>query len=603
MSSAPPCGPCGRTPAAGEPFDPARHCRACYVLARFPESLAARSYRGEAISPPAPTPAGGAVRGAADAWLAAGPCAHRGRPTGEVRECETCGGRVPVPLLECARHGRCHATAGKFLHGVTRCQECPDQAAELVPGLVDPLPSRWRQPGDWCDDPAEVARHAAAARHLATAATPDPPAMDGAGIITAGGGRYWPGIVVMVRMLRECGSTLPVQVWYRGRTEKVNPADVAGLGVTLIDADQVAAQLGGTRVPRGRANVGGWESKLDALMFRPPPGVPMFREAIFLDADAYPVSDPARLLPRVRDHGFAYWSEPTTDNVRWPKVGFPARPADAPPSVQGGQFGLDRRRMWQEIVLARWVCQHSDYYWPAGRPHALFGDQDAWRLAFQLTGFRGHVIGASEFKAGWGYVCWLDGVTCVEHPCFKKLVPANTAGEARAFRHYAAHLGAGDPPGWLTADEAALLSREARGKRVAEWGRFQGRSTAVLAAAAEHVWSVDRLPATPAAAEVARLGRGDAVTLIEGDYTEPATRPPWPPDLVFVDGEHDAASVRRDLAAAAELVGPGGAILLHDYGEPNAPDVRPTADGWAAGAGWEVAETAGTLAVLRARSR
>ncbi|HYH68594.1 MAG TPA: class I SAM-dependent methyltransferase [Urbifossiella sp.] len=527
------------------------------------------------------------------ALQAPAPCAHRGAPTGETDECVTCTGRVELPILHCAKHGECF-TGNYTLTGVKSCDRCPDRTTAIIPGMLDPLVGGWRPPGQWCDDPAEVERHAAAARRLATGAVPDPPPADGTAVVTCGGGKYWPGIVVMVRMLREAGCTLPVEVWYRGSCETVNPTDVMGLGVELIDADELAAARGDNRVPRGRSSVGGWEAKLYALTHT------RRRHVAFIDADAYFLTDPGRLLDLGREHGFAAWQE--GDNVKWPRCGFPeGKPAAAPDGIQGGQFALDRVRVWKELLLAHWICQHSDYYWPNGRPAGgwpLFGDQDAWRLAFQLTGFRPHIIGRSEYRAGFGYVCWLDGVVAVEHRCFSKLIPAATVGEARALRHFAEFLGAGEPTGWLTPAEATLLRESCRGRRVLEWGRFMGRSTVVIAGAASACWSVDRLPAAPAAAELARFGLADAAHLVVGDYTDPATLPPWSPDVVFVDGEHHAEAVRRDLASAAALLAPGGLIALHDHGEPNAPDVAPAADAWARAGGWRLTAKAGTLAVF-----
>lgn len=582
-------------------------CHLCTIWVRHPNSPAARAWRGETVAQIAAAPSAAAsathspprqntaaTKRRIEALKAPTPCARRGAPTGEVDECVTCTGRVPVPLLACSLHGECF-TGNYTLTGVRACARCGDCVTVVVPGLLDPLPGPWRTPGRWCNDPAEVDRHAAAARAIAAGPVADPPDMDdGAAVVTCGGGKYWPGVVVMVRMLREAGCALPVEVWYRGSCEEVKPADVQGMGVELIDADELAAARGDNRVPRGRPTLGGWEAKLYALAHT------RRRYVAFIDADAYFVSDPGRLLDLARVHGFAAWQE--GENVRWPRCGFPGgKPPGAPVGIQGGQFAVDRRAAWRELVLAHWVCQHSDYYWPNGRPAAtwpLFGDQDAWRLAFTLTGFRPHVIGPSEYRAGWGYVCWLDGVVAVEHRCFSKLTPAGTAGEARALAHYARVLGADGPTGWLTPDEAALLRGTCRGRRALEWGRFLGRSTAVIAGAAAACWSVDRLPAAPAAAELARLGLADVARLVEGDYTDPATLPPWAPEVVFVDGEHHARAVRRDLANAAALLAPGGVIALHDHGDPNAPDVAPAADAWAAGAGWVVRAKAGTLAVL-----
>jgi len=46
-------------------------------------------------------------------------------------------------------------------------------------------------------------------------------------------------------------------------------------------------------------------------------------------------------------------------------------------------------------------------------------------------------------------------------------------------------------------------------------------------------------------------------------------------DFVFLDGDHDAATVYREMSAALALLAPGGVIVLHDYypqGRPLFPD-------------------------------
>jgi len=119
-----------------------------------------------------------------------------------------------------------------------------------------------------------------------------------------------------------------------------------------------------------------------------PPNGPLTRRryVAFIDADAYFVTDPGRLLDLACEHGFTAWQE--GDNVKWPRCGFPeGKPPAAPDGIQGGQFALDRVRVWRELLLAHWICQHSDYYWPNGKPAGewtLLGDQDAWPLAFAL---------------------------------------------------------------------------------------------------------------------------------------------------------------------------------------------------------------------------
>ena len=56
-----------------------------------------------------------------------GPCANLGDPTGETRECRTCGGHVRIKLRACTVHGAC--TEAKAVEGVACCQGCPDRTA------------------------------------------------------------------------------------------------------------------------------------------------------------------------------------------------------------------------------------------------------------------------------------------------------------------------------------------------------------------------------------------------------------------------------------------------------------------------------------------
>jgi predicted O-methyltransferase YrrM len=134
-------------------------------------------------------------------------------------------------------------------------------------------------------------------------------------------------------------------------------------------------------------------------------------------------------------------------------------------------------------------------------------------------------------------------------------------------------------PGWLTRDQARLLWDSAAavpaGGTVLEIGSHQGRSTVVLARAADgaRVVAVDpfvegRLfggAGTRARfeANMARAGVGDVVTLVARRSTD--LRPEWaaPIDLLYVDGKHDYWTVTDDLRWAAHLPA-GGVLLLHD---------------------------------------
>ncbi len=123
------------------------------------------------------------------------------------------------------------------------------------------------------------------------------------------------------------------------------------------------------------------------------------------------------------------------------------------------------------------------------------------------------------------------------------------------------------PEGWLTAPEARTLRRLAAGKVVLEMGAFKGRSTVVLADTAKHVFSVDR--------HLGVEGHGESlddylrvalplanVTIVIGDF-ENVVPHLCDVGMVYVDGNHDYATVQRDIT----LIGPlmPRLVAFHDW--------------------------------------
>lgn len=276
-------------------------------------------------------------------------------------------------------------------------------ACDPIPG-----PAVWPPTVEYRRSPESTARHLAALRAVIAADPRPEPAGDG--IIWVGGGKYWPGIVVGVRLLREMGCSLPVEVWYRGECEWVRPEDVTGLGVELIDADAMSAARGDSRIPRGDQWAGGWECKLYALTHT------RFDRVLFLDADAYAVSDPRPLFDLLTwGRPFVFWEDlpRMVDSINWPRV-LPEGDR-ATPTVQGGQFLIDRRHTARLLNVAHWLCQHSDYYfcW-------LYGDQDCWRVALAAGACAYRSLGPAEWR-DVAFVCGYGGREFIVHRCQGKL--------------------------------------------------------------------------------------------------------------------------------------------------------------------------------------
>src|SRR5581483_6236187 len=101
--------------------------------------------------------------------------------------------------------------------------------------------------------------------------------------------------------------------------------------------------------------VRGWESKLIALL------ACGWERVFYLDADAYCVADPAPLLECLSPaEPFLFWEDlpGTPGPINWRVWGLAG---SAVPPVQGGQWAVDVRHFWRELVLSHWLNQHSDF--------------------------------------------------------------------------------------------------------------------------------------------------------------------------------------------------------------------------------------------------
>jgi SAM-dependent methyltransferase len=228
-----------------------------------------------------------------------------------------------------------------------------------------------------------------------------------------GGGRYWPGIVVAVKMLRDTGSRLPVQIWHRGSLEPVRAADLAGIdAVEIHDLTTIAP------APR---TLRGWEAKTVALR------ACGWERIFFLDADAYFLRDPAPLLDRLSaTEPFLFWEDlpHARVHVNWSVWGRGDSPV---PPVQGGHYAIHMRHFRREFVLAYWLDQHSDFTYVH-----QFGDQDSWRVALTLTGGPYSRLGAARWE-DLAYICdGDDGPMIVHRSGAKMLYPEDVAAGDRA---------------------------------------------------------------------------------------------------------------------------------------------------------------------------
>lgn len=292
---------------------------------------------------------------------------------------------------------------------------------EIIPGgLLDPIPEvpPASIPKNYHQDPRVKSRHINSFKWLLSQDIPPPQKAEGTGIVMCGGGKKWWGmLVVALRMIRRF-SDLPIQVWYRGREEEPLREEVGDLeNIEFLDATLYSYRV-----------LSGWETKLQALIHC------NLERVLFLDADAYLVSSPDKLLEETSQ--FVYWEDLhfQKNRVKWDGIGIDAQVGQRIPPIQGGHLLIDRKRFWRSLVITHWMNQHSDYFYQLG-----YGDQDTWRMVLAATGDEYKCLG----KAGWtppAYVCSLPGgPPLIVHRCRGKLDVDKTSylpGDSEVFRLY-----------------------------------------------------------------------------------------------------------------------------------------------------------------------
>ena len=274
--------------------------------------------------------------------------------------------------------------------------------------MFDPLGDAIDRTGDreWANNPQVMQEHYDSLLRVIDHAYSEPYIGHDSdfGVLYVGGGKYWPGVVVGVKLLRHIGYNGPIEIWHGHYSDKepIRYSDVSDCDVRIVNALEVAK----TTKPR---ILNGWEAKLHAIRHT------RFRRILFLDADAYCVHDPTPYFHRF--HDFAFWGEDDRDHIRWPNVVLSSKKRNVV-GVQGGQLFINREKAWPLIVASDWICQHSDFYF-----QHIFGDQDAWRLVLSLTDLPYTAIGSAMWEKP-AFVCSIDKRKFVVHRVDSKLFRA-----------------------------------------------------------------------------------------------------------------------------------------------------------------------------------
>ena len=203
-------------------------------------------------------------------------------------------------------------------------------------------------------------------RKLTQATFDTPEHFSGRGIVIPAGGRLLPGAYVTLKLLREFGCKLPVEIWHLGPAEipDVWRGLFEGLDVIFRDAHAEAYQV---------PNLSGWQLKPYAIIHS------RFEEVLFLDADNHPAQDPTYLfeVPEYKKTGAVFWPDRVPHDVNhpiWDVFGVPYRDE---PAHETGQMLIDKSRCWHALQIAMHCNEFSSFHYRYSH-----GDTATFRFAF-----------------------------------------------------------------------------------------------------------------------------------------------------------------------------------------------------------------------------
>lgn len=183
------------------------------------------------------------------------------------------------------------------------------------------------------------------------------------GIVTTAGGPYLPVALFSIRMLRETGSTLPVEVFLGNRDEWDDV--VCGTILPSLNARCLVLQdIFDSKRSTRKAGLEKYQYKIMSILFS------SFEEVLFLDSDCFPVYDP----------GFLFQTEPfsKTGLTLWPDfwyssesflffeiAGIKQPPLARRAATEAGEMLYSKRSHELPLLLAAYYNYYGpDYYYP-----------------------------------------------------------------------------------------------------------------------------------------------------------------------------------------------------------------------------------------------
>eukprot|EP00045_Choanoeca_perplexa_P004014 m.34925 g.34925 ORF g.34925 m.34925 type:complete len:454 (+) comp12354_c0_seq1:69-1430(+) len=246
------------------------------------------------------------------------------------------------------------------------------------------------------------------------------------GLVISGGAYQLHLAYACIKMLRESGCTLPIDLWVSsGRNETLSPAHIrllTELDVQVYDTDVVANTFGDMErqmhptSPRTKPYI---LKQIGLLSAR-------CEECLMLDADNIPVRDPTFLFetPEYLGSGHLLW--PDFWHMRGGPAaireifGLPQGHGELPDtrSVESGQMVVHKRKAWRSLLLSVFMQVQTEFYDNLMRElHHLGGggDKQTFIIGCLATNSSCHIVRSPVASAGrmmGGVYC---GRTMIQH--------------------------------------------------------------------------------------------------------------------------------------------------------------------------------------------
>lgn len=186
-------------------------------------------------------------------------------------------------------------------------------------------------------------------------------------VVCAGNPTYLLNAWIHLNFLRKTGCQLPIELWYYGEHEISSSFKELfnSINVECLDLQKIYPNL-----------TMGFQFKPFALI------ASKFQEVILLDADNFPLVDPAFLFQSLQylEYGAIFWPDHHFIQKENPifEVLFLIPPFLPIMAQESGQLVVDKKRCWLPLQLTLHMNEHYDFYY-----QMLWGDKDTFQFAWK----------------------------------------------------------------------------------------------------------------------------------------------------------------------------------------------------------------------------